>query len=230
MGNVYTLNNEFFGSYLDESKLTVQSDVIDIMLNDKTLGIGLLPTYRNAVINNTVDIDNALSFINCSYDNKQQCIDTCKSYINNYKGPIGNALLKPYLWEINNNSQKNVLNSCPIVLNTSKNYNTPVKYAKFHVNGKTSLSLYGGGEEEQLMFDKPKVIKESSNGQCVLITTNLMTNSGLYLVPTFDQQGFYNSSVVRGVSEPSPNGKWLIIGFPLNNLNDLMTLIQSIKF
>jgi hypothetical protein len=57
-----------------------------------------------------------------------------------------------------------------------------------------------------------------------------MTNSGLYLTPLTDYSGFNNSTIVGLANEPSPSGKWLIIGFTLNNINSLSNVISGFNF
>ena len=155
IGNAYTLNYQFFGALSDESSLTVQSDMMDQILNNSSSTFGLLPYYRNAIQNNTnqTDVLNGISFTNCDGDSNT-CLNLCKNYINNYSAPIGNQSLYPCVWEINANSTTNVLNSCSITLSTSKNYNTPVKYAEFNNDGTTNLSLYSGGLKQELFLEK----------------------------------------------------------------------------
>jgi hypothetical protein len=242
LGNVYTLNYEFFGTLPGESSLTVQSDIMDKLLNGSS-NIGILSMYRDAIKNNNnkKDVMDALSFTNCRENNSQmlnmdqiikESIKTCNKYISNYNGPIGNESLQPCIWQINYKPTKNLLNSCPVILSTSQNYNTQIKYAEFNDNGTTSLSLFSGGIKQQLIFDKVNIIKEKTDSTrtYVAMTANLKTNNGLYLVPSTDYNGFYNSNVVRLVNNPSSNGKWLIIGLTLNNLNDLKNIISNINF
>jgi hypothetical protein len=231
IGNVYTLNYEFFGTLHGESNLTVQCDIMDHKLNKPLLESGLLPFYRNAIKNNTnrTDLMNGLSFTNCE---GSTCIDKPISFINNYNGPIGNILLNPCVWNINNIKTENVLNSCPIILSTFSKYNTPIKYAEFNEDGTTSLSLFSGGLKQHLMFDKLTILnndKEELN-KYVIMTTNIKTNNGSYLIPSTDNNGFFNSKVIRLVDKPLINGKWIIIGFRLFNLNTLTRIINNISF
>ena len=216
--------------------------MMDQILNNSSSTVGLLPFYRNAIQNNTnkKDVMNALSFTNCIENSSQilnsvqvsTCLNTCQGYMSNYKGPIGNEVLKPCVWQINYKTSKNVLNSCPVILSTSQNYNTPMKYAEFNSDGTTSLSLYSGGLKQQLVFDKVNILKENINNSntYVAMTTNLKGSTGLYLIPSTDDAGFFNSKVLRMVNTPPSNGKWLIIGFTLNNLNELTNIINNISF
>jgi len=242
IGNVYTLNYEFFGTGSGESNLTVQADMMDQILNNPSSTVGLLPFYRNAIKDkkNEKDLMNGLLFTNCienSVDilNSAQvntCVTECNSFIEKYNGPIGNKLLKPCIWQINYNPTKNVLNSCPVILSTSQNYNTSIKYAEFNDDGTTNLSLFSGGLKQQLTFDKVNIIKENttSSNTYVAMTSNLKAGNGLYLIPAMDDNGFYNSNVIRLVKTPPSNGKWLIIGFTLNNITELTNIINNINF
>ena len=242
IGNVYTLNYEFFGTGSGESNLTVQTDMMDQILNNSSSTVGLLPFYRNAIKNKTneKDLMNGLLFTNCIENGSDtlnsvqvtNCVNKCNSYMGNYKGPIGNKLLKPCVWQINYSPTKNVLNSCPVILSTSQNYNTPMKYAEFNDDGTTSLSLFSGGLKQQVTFDKVNILKENTtdSNTYVAMTSNLKASNGLYLIPAMDDNGFYNSNVIRLVNTPPSNGKWLIIGFTLNNLSDLSNIINNISF
>jgi len=249
--NAYTLNYQFFGSLSDESSLTVQADIMNQMLNDtipatstNPIKTGLLKYYRtiikdtNAVPSSTVEngnnfpannILNALSLINCD-SSVNTCRTKCAEYIDNQccqnsddnqcVKSIGNKELYPCIWQIDASS--NVLNSCSIILSTSALYtDTPKKYAEFNDDGTTNLSLYKGGLKQELSLDQTWLIDMSSFGY-VYLTTNLITNNGLYLIPSMDNSGFNgNANIVKLENQPSNNGKWLLIGCTLNSMNDL---------
>jgi hypothetical protein len=247
VGNVYTLNYQFFGSLPGESNLTTQLDIMDQYLN--TTGpseAAIVAFYRNIINYSTnasqSNILNALTFTNCINSNGlsslstssiNNCIVKSKGYIAaNYNGPLGNPLLSPCVWQINITPTKNILTSCPVTLSTSQLYNTPIKYANFNPDGTANLSLYPGGTNQLLTLDKATIVNENtdSTSTYVAITTNLKTNSGLYLTPYTDYSGFNNSTIVGLANEPSPNGKWLIIGFTLNNINSLSNIISGLNF
>lgn len=239
---VYTLNYEFFGTLPGESNLTTQSDMMASILNNPGKSSGLLNFYREAIKNNTAknDVFNGLSLTNCienssdTLNNAQisNCVNTVKDFISNPKNQT-NPKLFPCVWQINQIPTKNILNSCPVILSTNQNYDTPIKYAEFNKDGTTSLSLYSGGLNQHLIFEKVNILKESSvipSQPYVAMSANLKTNDGLYLIPTSDNDGFSNSNIIRLKNKPSLNGKWLIIGFTLNNLRNLKQIIDNINF
>jgi hypothetical protein len=245
IGNVSTLNYQFFGSLPEESSLTLQTDFMNELLNSKNNKIGVLPLYRNIIQNSiTFNSDNklnALSFTNCFENNKESKIDNrisssiqCASnYVNNYKKINGNNNLKPALWEINSNIKSNVINSCSIRLSTSSKYNTPVKYVKYNNDGSTSLSLFSSGNNEELIMENATVIQNVnySNTSYVAITTNLRANNQLYLMPSSSNSGFSNNSNLVSLTEsPLENGKWLLIGFSIDNISQLSNTLKNIRF
>ena len=246
IGNVSTLNYQFFGSLPEESSLTIQSDVMNELLNNTNNKIGLLPYYRNTIQNSNKsdNSDNnldALSFTNCFENNNgnsmniriASSIQCANKYVNNYKKINGNNNLKPALWEINSNRSSNVVNSCSITLSTSSKYDTPVKYVKYNSDGSTSLSLFSGGINEELIMENARVIQNvnDSNTSYVAITTNLRANNQMYLMPSTSNSGFSNNSnLVSLTKNPLENGKWLLIGFNINNINQLSTTLKNIRF
>ena len=245
IGIVSTLNYQFFGSLPEESSLTLQIDIMNEFLNNKNNRIGLLPFYRN-IIQNSNNFDtannlNALSFTNCFENNNasnmnnriSSSIQCANNYINNYKKINGNNNLKPAIWTINSNTNSNVINSCSITLSTSSKYNTPVKYVKYNSDGSTNLSLFPGGTNEELIMENATVIQDVnySNTSYIAITTNLRANNQLYLMPSTSNSGFSNNSnLVSLTKSPLENGKWLLIGFTINDINELSTTLSNIRF
>lgn len=246
IGNVLTLNYQFFGSLQEESSLTLQEDVMNNLLNKKANQIGILPLYRNIIQNsNNFNSNNnldALSFTNCFENNNngrnmdsriESSIQCANNYINNYTQKNGNNNLNPALWAINSNVSSNVVNSCSIRLSTSSKYNTPVKYVKYNSDGSTSLSLFSSGTDEELIMENARVIQDVnySNTSYVAITTNLRANNQLYLMPSTSNSGFSNNSNLVSLSEsPLENGKWLFIGFNINNISEVSSTLKNIKF
>ncbi len=250
LGNVYTLNYQFFGSLPEESNLTLQVDIMNELLNNTNNKIALLPFYRNIIKNsNTVNPDNelktkniinALSFTNCLENNNYESttanrisssIQCATKYINNYVPINGNNNLKPALWNLESGS--NYINSCSIRLSTSSKYNTPVKYAKYNGDGSTSLSLFSGGNNEELIMENATIIQniDYSNTSYIAITTNLKANNQLYLMPSSSTTGFSNNSeLVSLTQKPSENGKWLLLGFNINNISELEFTLKKIRF
>lgn len=240
IGNAYTLNYQFFGTLPGENSLTVQADMMDQMLNNSNANgntISLLSYYRN-ILNaktNLPEVSKGVSFINypLSYT-LTEANNLCNTYIEQYYGPIGNNAYSPALWSINFGSNK-VNNSCNFILSTSPDYNTPVKYVTCNDDGTIGLSLYKGGNNQELVLDNSLIIKykktPTNTNNAVAITANIKTSNGLYLVPSMDVSGFSNNSILLKSSLfPSKNGKWLILGINTNNLDNLNNVLQNLRF
>jgi len=239
IGNAYTLNYQFFGTLPGENSLTVQADMMDQMLNNPDANgntISLLSYYRNIlnVKTNLPEVSKGVSFINYppSYT-LTEANNLCNTFINQYYGPIGNNAYSPAIWNIN--FKKNINNSCNFILSTSSDYNTPVKYVNYNDDGTIGLSLYKGGNKQELVLDNSLIIKTKTTpgntNDAVAITANIKTSNGLYLVPSMDVSGFSNNSILLKTSLfPSKNGKWLILGINTNNLDNLKNVLQNLRF
>jgi hypothetical protein len=244
IGNVQSLNYQFFGSLPEESTLTVQYDVLNTILNSSVSeddNVNLLPYYRSIIQNFNAnsdiseDINNAISMTNCIENNNvanspntmvSNCVATCQNYVNNYVPSTGNNTLLPTIWNINYDRSNTLTNDCPFILSTSQNYNTPIKYVEYNNNGTTNLSLYPDGTKQHLFMENANIINNNSN--ILIISTNLRANNGLYLLPSSSYGGFsQNSNIVTLSSSPEPNGKWLVIGFPLNNINNFINVLKA---
>jgi len=255
LGNVQTLNYQFFGSLQEQSTLTIQYDFMNSVLNSPITNITTgtthnLPYYRNIIKNynsassNMTDINKAISMTNCMENNNTagstnslitNCVTSCQNYVNSYVQSNSNGQLTPAVWQINYDSSSisgmnninNLTNDCPFTLSTSSLYNTPVKYVEYNNNGTTSLSLYAGGNQQKLFMENANIIKVPDNNS-IIITTNLRANNGLYLLPSSSYGGFSNNSnIVTLASSPNPNGKWFIIGFTLSNINNLSNILNN---
>jgi len=251
--DVQTLNYQFFGPNTDENSLTLQYDIIDKKLNDPNNNLGILNTYRNALIKNKgIDIDKALSLTNFMENNNSgnnpksvydNGINYAQKFINKDETPDpkknrklpkfkkGGDKLIPCIWQINKGVNLNKSSPCNFTLSTFNDYSTYVKYVNYN-NGQLNLSLFNGGNSQKFMLQNPTVLKEkkSSKGTTVLISGNLKTANNLFLLPASDHTGFSNNSnVVKLSSKPADNGKWLIIGFSLSNLNEMPDLLNKIS-
>jgi hypothetical protein len=235
LGLVQTLNYEFFGSLHNESNLTMQQDMMGEILN---LPSGLLDKYRKVINTGVGNPRKAVSFTNCvelndSSSTMQQVVTNCQNQLkqmaSSFKPANNNTRLYPCVWTINNNSNGNVLNSCPITLSTSSLYNTPVKYVEFNNNGDIALSLYPGGINQNLYITNSKIITSTPSN--VIMTCNIKNNAGLYLIPSLEKSGFSNnSSIINLKQEPELNGKWIIIGFNLSQMAELNKILLSSIF
>lgn len=233
LGHVQTLNYEFFGALHDQSNLTMQEDIMGEILNIPT---GLLQKYRNTINTGNGNPRKAVSFTNCfeliknnEIPLKQifnKCQTQLKTMASNFKPSKNNYKLYPAVWSINNNKLNNINNSCPINLSTSSLYNTSVKYVEFNSNGSIGLSLYKGGNNQDLYIVNSNIIENKPSH--VIMTCNIKNNAELYLLPSLEKSGFSNKSgIINLKKEPEMNGKWLIIGFNLNNINNLKKMLLS---
>ena len=233
LGEVKTLNYQFFGAMPEDSTLTVQKDMMNDILNNPPHGI--LHKYRkNMFIGNKDHKKDGLSFMNCVEFNEtpdtphnieKKCLLMAKSHIHKYKPPKRNSKLFPVVWSINHGQSKNYLNSCFFSLSTSKLYDTPIKYVEYN-NNETNLSIYGGGLDQSFLFEHMRVINK--NKDSIIFTTNIRANNELYLVPSIQENGFMrNSNSTELVKNPYINGKWLFIGFHLKNIEHLDNKLRS---
>lgn len=244
VGDVKTLNYQYFGALSNESSLTTQYDYMYQYLNS-TSSQTILPFYRNIINNNDVlNGPNALSFTNCLRNNKiagtyntqvSTALKEAQKYVSKYSTKTVNSKLLPALWQINNNSTYNMSTSCEFTLSTSVNYNTPVKYVQIDKDGTTNLSLYQGGTNQKFIFDDARIINknEIGNDPFIAMTANIRTNNELYLIPESSTNGFSSmSNIVNLKSAPEVNGKWFILGFKLNNLtteNSIKSALNTIN-
>lgn len=221
IGNVQTLNYQFFGSSSEESSLTVQYDMMNNILN------GLLTSYRNM----SIPDNKAISFTNCIENIKTPSTQTVQEICENakytYVPSVSNNNLYPAIWQINiPPSHNNTLNSCSFTLSTSQLYNTVPKYVEFNDDNSTNLSLFNGGIRQELILENSNIIKE---GDVTVITTNIKTNNNLYLIPGSINGVSNNSTLVQLASNPEQNSKWLILGFNISNINDLDTNLNKMR-
>lgn len=213
--NVQTLSYQFFGVKPSESSLTLQYDKMNNKIQDS------LSKYKPPSLTNK-----GLSFTNClETQSPDLCIDAAKKYIDNILPTKMNDIL-PTVWEINskldiNDKQYNIINSCPFRLNTPiiENQKSVQKYVECNDNGTINLSLYGGGNNQNLYMQDATILQnvlmsDENSNKYYAVTTNIRANNGLYLVPSNNVNGFYNNSTqVSLMKSPEPNGKWLILGF-----------------
>jgi hypothetical protein len=241
LGNVQTLNYQFMGTPNSSSSLTIQTDIMNKKINES-----LLSNYRANIKNNIVNdtVYNALSLTNFLENNIDpgkyvdiitSSFPTLNSYIAQYNPDNTNRINVPAVWQININQDKNITNSCTFTLSTSNLYNTQVKYVSANKDGTTSLSLFNGGIDKKFILENANVLLSNTNASnqttFVAITGNIRSSNKLYMLPTVDNSGLFdNSNLIKLSSKPQPNGKWLLIGFSLNNLNNLQNQLDSFSF
>lgn len=199
--------------------------------------------------NYTKNILNMLSFTNTiEYKNElsnnydiNDIIDLCalevlylhKSQPDNNIDSDETAL--PMIWNINSNS--NVDDYCNFILSTSNLEDKVIKYPQFNPDGTTNLSLFNNGMSKVLNLLNQQLIYESDNKDTYgaplysAITGNLCSSNGLYVVEGVDNVGFSNDiTSIELKPEPYENGKWLIIGFNLDNKKSLNNIFNNKLF
>jgi len=141
----------------------------------------------------------------------------------------------PMIWNINSNS--NVDDYCNFILSTSDLEDKVIKYPQFNPDGTTNLSLFNNGMSKVLNIENQQVIYESNNKDThgiplyTAITGNLCSSNGLYVVEGVDNVGFTNDiTSIELKPKPYENGKWLIIGFNLDNKKSLNNIFNNKLF
>jgi hypothetical protein len=189
--------------------------------------------YNNNILNalsftNTIEYKNELGDNNNIQDIINMCsVETIHLHkTRNNKSSDIEESISPMIWKINSNS--NVDDSCNFTLSSSKLEDTVTKYPQFNLDGTTNLSLFNSGENQVLHLENQRLIYESSNKDTnniplySAITGNLRSTNGLYLVDSADNVGFTDDvSSIKLQSKPYLNGKWFILGFNLQNKNQL---------
>ena len=228
LGDVKSLNYQYFDAGSAENNLTGQYDLWYDYLNNSSTGI--LYKYRNEIINDpqiSKSCLNGLSFTNLDPSDLNIC-SKLSSFINNFnnmgKPDSSHSNLFPALWNINISK---LSNSCAFTLNTYSNYDSIIKYATFN-NNNINFSLNSDGIDQQLFFENvnlintspPNIYDSNLSNVYVAVTANIRTSKGMYLIPN-TSSGAFNSSITIGLSnKPDLNGKWFIFGFMIRGAFD----------
>lgn len=234
LGNVQTLNYQFFGSMPEQSTLTVQYDIMNNILNNLSTTVQTseesdveilnnLPLYRNTITNynsTTSDmtvVNNGISMTNCIENNTvagspsnitNSCINSCKNYINSYVQSKSNAKLMPSVWQINYNVSDNFNTSGNLTNDCAFTLSTSENYS----TPVKYVEYNNNGTTSLSLYqggNQQKLFMENANvinkiNNIVVITTNLRANNGLYLLPSSSYGGFSNNSNIITLSV-SPN-------------------------
>ncbi len=239
--NIQTLNYQYFGLSKGESSLTLQYDITQNKLNTS------LAPYKSTTTNKINSTDTRSFFnkleLSSSFDNDTDF--SVNDYIKTTPNTVTSSML-PCLWDINytpEGDRYNLVNSCPFTLSTASIYNTQKKYVNCNDDGTINLSMFGNGSSQNLYMQDFKIIsnyspkinatstEEEKPASYYAITTNIRTNNGLYLVPSNEISGFgTNSSMIKLSDRPEINGKWLILGFPLNRITDIKDILTDYVF
>jgi hypothetical protein len=207
---------------------------------DQINGISFTNLFENNTIEHLTNTGNKITFQN-------QLSNALNNYLSHskYDHVASNKNLEPALWSLNYNTsdKSDLTNACYFTLSTSPLYQDgPVKYAQVSDDGTTHLSPYSGGIQQKFVFTNETIIKENMNGTSsnfIMMTANIITDNHLYLQPTNVNSFFnnkntvhsrgHNSSIVGLSSSPEINGKWLVLGFNVNNIANLNQTISNIK-
>ena len=102
------------------------------------------------------------------------------------------------------------------------------------------MSLYEGGTNQVITLENATILTESNgstsddsgiNTDHILVSGNLKTsNPKKFLIPSKVKSGFYNdSSIINLKNVPNDNGKWIMLGFHLMNIENLKQTLEEIK-
>ena len=202
-------------------------------------------------------IQQALSLTNCfsskdivtSYSNLlESCKSTLSAELNSQssKNKTLNNLNKnklPMVWSINEVANANHA-PCTFSISSSKLYTKESQWQKFAefdpTHNKTKMSLYEGGTNQVINLENATILTESNgstlttsgiNTDHILVSGNLKTsNPKKFLIPSKVKSGFYNdSSIINLKNTPNDNGKWIMFGFNLMNIQNLEKTLKAIQ-
>jgi hypothetical protein len=240
LGNFKTLNTQFFGIDKSKNNLTLQSDIMNSYFNDPSKVTSVLKYYRDVINsgNNVNEIRKAVSLTSCLDKNNtnynvpsnlfNKCKDNIKNYIQNFER-IENDKYMPQVWQINKGKIQNMVSYCPVNISTFDGYSTVIKYVEYN-GGNIYLSPVNGGLNQQLLFENINILNYSSINGTLLMNTNIKTLNNYYLIPSQESGFSENSNILRLSPEIKEDGKWLILGFNLNKITDLVTTLNNITF
>jgi hypothetical protein len=206
---------------------------------------------------NQDQIQQALSLTNCfsskdivsSYSNLlESCKSTLSAELNSQssKNKTLNNLNKnklPMVWSVKKANGANN-SSCTFSISSSKLYTKESQWQKFAEfdprYNKTKMSLYEGGTNQVITLENATILTQSNestsntsgiNTKHILVSGNLKTsNPKKFLIPSKVKNGFYNdSSMINLKNTPNDNGKWIMFGFNLMNIQDLEKTLKAIQ-
>jgi hypothetical protein len=139
--------------------------------------------------------------------------------------------IAPCVWQINKGISNNMLTYCPISINTFEGYSKVVKYVQYS-GSDIYLTPIENGLNQQLLLEDITVLNYKENGANAnfMLTANIKTLNDYYLVPSLEAGFSNNSNLVRLSPTINEYGKWIILGFTLNNVNELMNVLKNIEF
>ena len=247
--SVESLSYEYFGQGDGKSNLTMQNDISSIIIEP------LLKKYKGYITGSNTDnsqLQQALSLTNCfstkdSITTYSDLLNSCKTnLVTEIESKTNNTVQSnklPMVWSINKVANANYA-PCTFSISSSKLYTKESqwqKFAEFDPNhNKTKMSLYEGGTNQVINLENATILTESNgststtsgiNTDHILVSGNLKTsNPKKFLIPSKVKSGFYNdSSIINLKNSPNDNGKWIMFGFHLMNIQNLKKTLEAIK-
>ena len=252
--SVESLSYEYFGQGDGKSNLTMQNDISSIIIEPLLKKYKGYITGSNTV---NSELQQALSLTNCfstkdSITTYSELLQNCKTTLitefesksndNQSMKNVKNYKL-PMVWSINKVSNANYA-PCTFSISSSKLYTKESqwqKFAEFDPNhNKTKMSLYEGGTNQVITLENATILTESKdstssssgiNTNHILVSGNLKTsNPKKFLIPSKVKSGFYHdSSIINLKNSPNDNGKWIMLGFNLMNIQNLKKTLEAIQ-
>ena len=247
--NVESLSYEYFGQGDGKSNLTMQYDISSMIIEP------LLKKYRGYITEsgtNDTDLEQALSLTNCfstkdSIDTYSELLKSCRDTLSDeFKSKTNNTVQSnklPMVWSIKKVANANYA-PCTFSISSSKLYTKESQWQKFAefdpTHNKTKMSLYEGGTNQVITLENALILTESKaaassssviNTDHILVSGNLKTsNPKKFLIPSKVKSGFYNdSSIINLKNVPNDNGKWIMLGFHLMNIQKLKETLEAIQ-
>ena len=193
-----------------------------------------------------------MSLTNCfstkdSVNTYSELLQNCKTTLSNeFESKTNNTVQSnklPMVWNIKKVTNANYA-PCTFSISSSKLYTKESQWQKFAEfdpsHNKTKMSLYEGGTNQVITLENATILTESDastqnsdgiNTNHILVSGNLKTsNPKKFLIPSKVKSGFYNdSSIINLKNSPNDNGKWIMLGFNLMNIQNLKKTLEEIK-
>ena len=225
--NVQTLDYNFWGVGKNDSNLA---------LKNTNLAYNVSLKLKNYVSKNNIYYGNVTNYAQqissykyCGDSNDKdltftQELNNLKDNFNknkNNKSLNTKTPVVPVVWNISSNYKSS---TCYISLSSSPDKNNTVKYPVFNSDGSINMSINDGGINQELIFEDISTIKNETN--YFISTGYFRTNDLLYMVSNNTNKTLQGDNTVKLVSKPSPNGRWVIVGFNDNvNINNIINNI-----
>ena len=224
--NVQTLDYNFWGVGANDSSLVLKNTNLAYKV---ALKIKDYFSKNNMYYGNVSNYAQQISSYKYCGDSNDKDLTFTKE-INNLKDNFNNKNNKslnkktpiiPIVWNISSTYKSS---TCYISLSSVADKNNTVKYPVFNSDGSINMSINNGGTNQELIFEDISTIKNESN--YFISTGYFRTNDLLYMVSNNTNKTLQGDNSVKLVSKPSPNGRWVIVGF--NNKVNVNNIIDNI--